>query len=131
MKNYLIYDIIDKKMENKEAFTAFDITMAARKKGCLCRHNDIKSYIHEAIRNNYKYEEFEYDRELINIPGINRKAFLYRPEGYDINNYITMDRDELYEPVDNPKFEPVDKEDWLLEEEDNYVFYDDDDNDLF
>lgn len=118
----ILWDIIEKKMENKEAFTAFDITMAAKKQGCTSRHKDIKNTIHRLIANNDNYVDFEYDKELIDIPGIDKKAYLYRPEGYNTEDYIPMDRDELYEPVHT--FTPVDKDNWLTEEDEDNSFFD-------
>ena len=91
----IIRDVITEKVAKNEAFTAFDITMQAKRRGLSERHRDCKNTIHQIVWDEYP----SYQRTLIDVPGASVQPWLYFPTGYDLTNYIPMDRDELFEPV--------------------------------
>lgn len=123
----LLRKIISEKISKNEAFTAFDITMISKKRGnSIYRHSDCKHTIHQIVRDEYP----TYQRTLIDVPGAPVQPFLYYPLGYDIDDYIPMDREELFEPVSlNVPLDSSDNED--DEEEDWYDDDDDDENSLW
>ena len=91
----ILRDVIADKIVKNEAFTAFDITMQAKKRGLAIKHRDCKNTIHQIVWDEYPF----YQRTLIDVPGAPVQPFLYYPQGYDISEYLPMDRDELFEPV--------------------------------
>ena len=84
----IIKDVIQEKVSNNEAFTAFDITQKAKKRGMDQRHSEVKDLIHEIMYSNY----YTYQRIPITIPGVHSKPILYYPVDYDIDDYVPMDR---------------------------------------
>ena len=117
----IIRDVIADKVSKNNAFTAFDITMQSKKKGMDDRHRNVKEIIHQILWDEYP----SYQKALIDVPGAPVQPFLYFPQGYDINDYIPMDREELFEHVDAPKDNSDEDED---EDEENW--YDDDDDEI-
>lgn len=118
----LLKDIICEKIENKEAFTAFDITMISKKRGNdSFRHRDIKEIIHNIMLKDYMDE---YNRELITIPGTTVEPFLYFPKGYNINDYVPMEREELSNfTVHVIKTEKTNAENDIELDPYNYIYY--------
>jgi len=90
----IVRDVVEEKVAAGKAFTAFDITMQAKKKGLDERHRFVKNTIHRIMADDHP----EYDKTLIDIPGASQ-AFLYHPNGYNIDDYVPMDRDELFTPI--------------------------------
>jgi hypothetical protein len=90
----ILRDVIEDKVNQGKAFTAFDITMQAKKKGMSDNHRFVKNTIHRIMAD----ENPEYGKTLIDIPGASQ-AFLYHPDGYDVDGYTPMDRDELFAPI--------------------------------
>jgi bifunctional DNA-binding transcriptional regulator/antitoxin component of YhaV-PrlF toxin-antitoxin module len=85
----LIKDEVIDKVSKDEAFTAFDITCEMRKKlGNKCpRHGVIKSVVHKVFSEPDVMPGFI--RTLIRLNNVPVPPFLYHPEGYDTNLYIT------------------------------------------
>ena len=90
----ILRGVIEEKVSQEKAFTAFDITMQAKKKGMSESHRFCKNTTHRILADDYP----EYNKTLIDIPGASQ-AFLYYPDGYDIDEYVAMDRDELFNDV--------------------------------
>lgn len=75
---------VDSKVNNAEAFTAYDITLAARNaSGLNIRHSHVKHDVHDVIAS----RATTYQRSLISLPGVPVQPFLYHPPGYDLNSY--------------------------------------------
>jgi len=120
----ILRDVIMSKVNNGEAFTAFDITMQAKKMGMSNRHREVKETIHDIM-----YEYPNYITSLIDVPGVTTRPILYSPIDYNVDDYIPMDRDELFEPIgiNIPATPPSqddydeirDNGDWLDDEDDN------------
>jgi len=120
----ILRDVIMSKVNNGEAFTAFDITMQAKKMGMSNRHREVKETSHDIM-----YEYPNYITSLIDVPGVTTRPILYSPIDYNVDDYIPMDRDELFEPIgiNIPATHPSqddydeirDNGDWLDDEDDN------------
>ena len=86
----LIEDLTYQKVSQGDMFTAFDITLFAKKeKGLTERHRNVKHVVHDLF---VAGQLSGYDRTLIDIPGAPDKAYLYHPVGADITQYSAKDR---------------------------------------
>ena len=91
----ILEGVIEKKVSQNKAFTAFDITMQAKKLGMDEKHRFIKNTIHRIMEEDYSH----YHKQLINIKGVDIPPFLYFPDGYNVNDYCSMQREELFEEI--------------------------------
>lgn len=87
----LLFSVIKDKVNKQEAFTAFDITMQAKKQGLKERHRNVKKTIHDIMY----YEFNSYHTTVISIDGVDVNPILYYPNGYDVNDYVPMDRTDI------------------------------------
>jgi hypothetical protein len=78
--------IVNDKVNNREMFTALDITRAAQGQGIQARHRDLKNDIHGILRN---VVGNVYSRTLIQIAGVTEKPMLYYPAGTDPDTYVS------------------------------------------
>lgn len=86
----IIEDLTLEKVNAGKMFTAFDITLFAKKeKGMTERHNNIKHVVHDLFVSG---QMPGYARTLINISGAPTQAFLYHPQGADVSQYNPKDR---------------------------------------
>jgi hypothetical protein len=89
----LIEDLTYQKISQNDMFTAFDISVFAKKeKGMTERHRNVKHVVHDLFVSG---RMSGYDRTLIDIPGATEKAFLYHPIGADISQYNAKDRSKF------------------------------------
>lgn len=92
----IVEDLTLEKVALGHMFTAFDISMFAKKeKGMTERHRNVKHVVHELFVGG---QMAGYDRTLIDIPGAPEKAFLYHPAGEDISKYNPKDRSTFPTP---------------------------------
>lgn len=100
----MIKDVVMLKVENEESFTAFDITMYAKKyEGLKERHSEVKHIVHEMFDEGIMDENSDiiYERTLIDIPGVSEQAYLYHPRDEDVENYVPMIRHNTFKQVDS------------------------------
>jgi retron-type reverse transcriptase len=80
----LIGQIVDEKVSHGEMFTAYDVTLHARKLGSNVRHHEVRDLVHEI------YEQGRmsaaYTRSVINV-GAPTQPFLYHRFSDDPNSY--------------------------------------------
>jgi bifunctional DNA-binding transcriptional regulator/antitoxin component of YhaV-PrlF toxin-antitoxin module len=72
----IIRDILTATTADNEPFTAYDITLAARRKGVRERHDDIKQVVHDVYANSEMPSV--YIRSIVNLTG-GAQPFLYHP----------------------------------------------------
>jgi len=94
----IIEQVVDEFLKAAKAFTAYDVTIEARKRGMQERHRNIKSFVHSTIATildtiQSDPNESDYDRELKDV-GAPEQAFLYFPDGYNTDRYEAMDRND-------------------------------------
>lgn len=89
-----IQDIIEKLVDEDKMFTAFDVSLAAKKKArqageLVERHRHMKNAIHQEM-DRYLSNGL-YERQLMDV-GSNLRAFIYYPEGQDPTQYTPLKR---------------------------------------
>lgn len=90
----LIQEIIDRKINNNELFTAFDVSLAVKELASakgepVERHRHMKGTIHQTIEP--FVQQGIYNSELWDV-GAQTRAFLYYPNGADPNTYVPVAR---------------------------------------
>mgnify|MGYP002725659933 CR=1 FL=1 len=81
----LVSEALDGFIANRDQFTAFDVTQAARRNGADEPHGILKGEVHAAWQNLRDNED--YDRQVINM-GMNPNPWLYFPQGTDPQDYL-------------------------------------------
>ena len=93
----IIEEVVTEYVKDREAFTAYDITLACRRKGMPGRHLAVKQIIHEtidAVCNLLEDEEdILYMRTLIDV-GADVEPWLYHHEEFEITDYKPLKRDD-------------------------------------
>jgi hypothetical protein len=95
---------VQTKVANSEMFTVYDITKAARSaSGLQFRHNDVKDEIHTVVG---QYAP-SYMRQLIDLPGVPVRPFLYFPQGsdpalYNVGGQSTVTAQNIQAASQNP-----------------------------
>jgi len=90
-----ILEVLDEKVQNREVFTAFDITLAVRAKNPdTILHRDVRN----VVSNEFVSRELDrYSRELcsLNISG-NPQAMVYFPDDKSADEHLLVDK--IYSP---------------------------------
>jgi len=83
-----ILEMIDKRIEDGEPFSAFDITRPVLAEviqgGGSGRHGELKGEIHKAF---HQGRMGDWGRSLVRFPNAPRPAWLYHPPGFDVSSY--------------------------------------------
>jgi len=90
-----IVEILEAKIQNKDFFTAFDVTQEVRKslgKSNNVSHNDVRNIIINEFRTGQMpgYERDLCTLELPNSP----QAFVYHPDDEEVSNYYLISKDD-------------------------------------
>jgi hypothetical protein len=95
-QNSQIIDTVVKEfLDRGQAFTAFEVSLEAKKRGATERHRDMKNYIHQCPVLNDEMEFGNYDKTLVHVGnegGQPLQAFLYHPKSYDASTYKPLER---------------------------------------
>ncbi|MFA5314049.1 MAG: hypothetical protein WC375_12175 [Methanomassiliicoccales archaeon] len=73
----IVKAVVNEFISKRWAFTAYTITLEARKRGADEYHNELKKVVHSMFANG---EMNGFVRELANIPNAPRQPFLYQPD---------------------------------------------------
>lgn len=80
-----ITDVVNDFVNSGTMFTAFDVTMALRKKSRQnVQHYEVKREVHKLFNNG---QMFSYDRALANLPNVDPQPWVYHPLSADISLY--------------------------------------------
>jgi len=81
----LVDQVVEEKIAQREIFTAFDVTRAAKDLGADERHGGMKQAIHDA----FSYMQTQgYDRVQVDLNAAKGRPFVYHPKGADLTQYI-------------------------------------------
>jgi hypothetical protein len=83
----MVEEICAEMVKARKMFTAFDVSREARQRGTTERHRNMKQAVHDYFERGDMGAD--YDRLLVAIPGVSRKAWLY---------YLRSDDPALYQP---------------------------------
>jgi hypothetical protein len=84
-----IEEVIDQKIQNKEMFTAYDVSYDLQNNHQIKeRHNNMKHYIHDVMSEHIS-NYYPYKKSIVPIGG-KGSAFLYHPDSADINTYAPI-----------------------------------------
>jgi hypothetical protein len=89
----LVEQIVQEKCQAGEMFTAFDVSVEAKKRGSRERHRDMRAVVHACFEQGIMGPA--YQRNRITIPGAAAKAWLYYHYQSDPYTYQAMDRSHL------------------------------------
>ena len=73
----IVKGIVNEFISKRWSFTAYTITLEARKRGADEPHNDLKKVVHGMFANG---EMQGFTRSVANIPNVPRQPFLYQPD---------------------------------------------------
>lgn len=76
--------VVMDKVNANEMFTAFDITKAVRNNGVKAYHSQVKGVVHSMFQNG---EMQGYSRNVVDIPNVSGRPFLYFPPTSDPSTY--------------------------------------------
>jgi len=80
-----IEDVVTEFVDNNTMFTAWDVTLATRKRSKdRVQHYEVKREVHRMFDNG---NMTGYNRQLANLPGVNPQPWLYFPPSADPNTY--------------------------------------------
>lgn len=85
----ILSTVVDDFVRQDKLFTAFEVTLEAKKKGLQLRHRDVKADIHDLVKP--YVQQGLYQQELRNV-GAPEKALLYFPDGADPDSYKPLAR---------------------------------------
>jgi len=94
----LINNVLDDYVSQGRAFTAFEVSIEAKKRGATERHRDMRAYIHSCQSLNDELEFGSYSKTLVPVGGGNN-AFLYHPNSFDPANYVPLDTNQSPAPT--------------------------------
>lgn len=83
----IIDQVVSDFLDQKRAFTAFEVSIAARKLGADERHRHMKAYIHAKLADVLNFGN--YCRTLIPV-GDGHQAFLYHDDTYNPSDYVPL-----------------------------------------
>lgn len=86
----LINGVLDSFIGKGQAFTAFEVSLEAKKQGADERHRDMREYIHQCRVLNDELEFGIYAKTLVPV-GNGHKAFLYHVNTFDPSTYVPLD----------------------------------------
>jgi len=86
----IVEEIVEEWVRGENMFTAFDVSLEAKRRGAQCRHRDMKPAIHEQMRYNR-----DYTRQQIQINGASGRPYLYFLVGADPDEYEPLDRSKF------------------------------------
>lgn len=87
----LIDQVIQGKVDQKQSFTAFDISLEVKRRGGKERHRDMKSYIHQSMETHVDFGD--YNKSSIPIAGGTPPyAILYYHSSVDPSTYHQLNR---------------------------------------
>jgi hypothetical protein len=81
----LMEQVVRQKLRAGEMFTAFDISMEAKRRGSTERHRHMKHVVHQFFARGDMGND--YTRTLVAIPGAPAKAWLYHPDSANLKDY--------------------------------------------
>jgi hypothetical protein len=80
-----IAKMVDEFVNDEKLFTAFDVTMALRKRSkSRIQHYEVKGEVHKMFSNGGM---FSYNRTLANLPNVNPQPWVYHPVSADVSLY--------------------------------------------
>ena len=80
-----IEDVVSEFVNADVMFTAFDVTMALRKRSkSRIQHYEVKGEVHKMFANGGM---FSYNRTLANLPNVNPQPWVYHPVSADVSLY--------------------------------------------
>jgi bifunctional DNA-binding transcriptional regulator/antitoxin component of YhaV-PrlF toxin-antitoxin module len=89
----VIEEVIDEKVGDSEMFTAFNVSVEAKRRGVHERHRNLKNFIHQHVDVLINNGDADYRQELVDIP--NRpQAFLYFPASADPEEFEAFETDK-------------------------------------
>jgi len=97
----IVEEVVEDWVDDEKMFTAFDVSVEAKKRGAQCRHREMKSTIHELMRYNSNYR-----KQTLQVRGAYTKPFVYLPHGSDISEYEPMDRSKFDDADTSAKSTP-------------------------
>lgn len=106
----LIDQVIADFMAQGRAFTAFEVSLEAKKMGATERHRDMKGYIHSCPALNDEVQMGDYMRTLVPVGyegGTPLEAYLYHPSSYDPSSYKPLSRGNSPAPVIDVQSRPA------------------------
>jgi hypothetical protein len=86
----LINAVLDDFIGKGQAFTAFEVSIEAKKRGATERHRDMRDFIHQCQCLNDELQFGGYEKTLVPVGGGN-KAFLYHHNTFDPSGYVPLD----------------------------------------
>jgi hypothetical protein len=92
-----IQDLCGENVARGDMFTAFDLSLEAKRRGISERHRHMKHAVHDYF--DIGAMGPEYTRTLIAIPGANAPAWLYHRWEDDIQEYQPVERSSLQETL--------------------------------
>ena len=101
----IIDTVIKEFLDRGQAFTAFEVSLEAKKRGATERHRDMKNYIHQCAGLNDEMEFGDYSKTLVSVGnegGQPLQAFLYHPKSYDASTYKPLERKGGAPPTPTP-----------------------------
>jgi len=87
----IVEEVVEEFKSKGWQFTAYNITTEAKKRGADDRHRNLKQAVHDMFKND---EIDGYSRDLVDIKSSGMKAYLYSPDGSDVNDYDEDDSGE-------------------------------------
>lgn len=87
--------VIQEMIDQKRAFTAFEVSLEAKNRGANERHRHMKEYIHKCTVLNDACEFGDYTKTMVDVGNENGqvlRAFLYHPTSYDASGYQPLSR---------------------------------------
>lgn len=86
----LINAVLDDFIGKGQAFTAFEVSIEAKKRGATERHRDMRDFIHQCQCLNDELQFGSYEKTLVPVGGGN-KAFLYHHNTFNPSGYVPLD----------------------------------------
>jgi bifunctional DNA-binding transcriptional regulator/antitoxin component of YhaV-PrlF toxin-antitoxin module len=85
----ILSSVVDEFVQQDKLFTAFEVTLEAKKRGLTLRHRDVKNDIHKLLQP--YVSQGLYLTELRDV-GAAEKATVYFPDGTNVSNYAPLPR---------------------------------------
>jgi hypothetical protein len=92
-----IQDLCGESIARGDMFTAFDLSLEAKRRGISERHRHMKHAVHDYFESGAMGPE--YTRTLIAIPGADGPAWLYHRWEDDVQEYQPVERSSLQETL--------------------------------
>ncbi len=69
--------VLEEKTDNKDSFTAYDVTKEMRNRGHWVKHDEVKEFVHDYMEEGIN-SDLEYSKDYETV-GNREKAFVYNP----------------------------------------------------